>query len=314
MDERQSAGRDASHFSAGTVTTQGVRAPPLTAGVPENRQQGTTDGPQKTGGAGPDPLAKLGDMVHYMPTKGRTLVEMTVKNILYDRKTLVFLGLMLLLLALPGYWAYIYDGTGPRGLDLFVMITLLVYLQFSVLYACMLFGTSLFAEEEEQKTLTYLTSRPLTSLELVAYKYAGYVASVFVLFLVPLLLNFAIIATHTPFEDTSGFLFELGQYIGLMFMAVAAWGALFLLFGVYLRKYSLLAGLLYAFLWETFVANIPTGMKFATVNYYIRSMAPVAFSNVSGETPWGHALAALVGLTAACLLLAWYIQRGKDYN
>jgi ABC-type transport system involved in multi-copper enzyme maturation permease subunit len=260
------------------------------------------------------PVAKLRDMVKYLPTKGRTLVEMSVKNILYDRKTLVFFGLSLFLLVIPGYWAYTYDGAGIKGLDLFVMITMLVYLQFILLYACLLFGSALFAEEEENKTLTYLTSRPVSTFELVAYKYIGFVASVFVLFLIPLLLNFALIATHTSYEKTSGFLFELGQYIGLMFVAVAAWGALFMFFGVYFRKYSLMVGLLYALLWETFIANIPTSIKFATVNYYVRSLAPVTFNNVTGETPWGQALAAMAGLAAACLLLTWYFQRGKDYN
>ena len=265
-------------------------------------------------GTGIGPADKLRDMVRGLPTKGRTLVEMSVKNVLYDRKTLVFFGLSLFLLVIPGYWAFTYGGSSVKGLDLFVMITMLVYLQFIVLYACLLFGTALFAEEEENRTLTYLTSRPVSTFELVFYKYIGFVASVFVLFLVPLLLTFAIIATHTSYALTSGFLFELGQYIGLMFVAVAAWGALFMFFGVYFRKYSLMVGLLYALLWETFIANIPTSIKFATVNYYVRSLAPVTFNNVTGETPWGQALAAMAGLAAACLLLSWYFQRGKDYN
>jgi len=261
-----------------------------------------------------DPVAKLKDMIKYMPTKGRTLVEMSVKNVLYDRKTLVFFGLSMFLLVIPGYWAYTYDGTGINGLGLFVMIMMLVYLQFIVLYACLLFGASLFAEEEENKTLTYLTSRPVSTFELVVYKYIGFVVSVFVMFLVPLLLTFSIIATHTSYSLTSDFMFELGQYIGLMFVAIAAWGALFMFFGVFFKKYSLMVGLLYALLWETFVANIGTSIKYATVNYYIRSLAPVPFGGAAGETPWGQALAAMIGLAVVCILLTWYFQRGKDYN
>jgi ABC-type transport system involved in multi-copper enzyme maturation permease subunit len=280
-----------------------------------NREPGTGSDDSVHGpGNGIDPVTKLRDMVRYMPTKGRALVEMTVKNILYDRKTLVFFGLSMFLLVLPGYWAYAYDGTGIKGLDMFVMITMLVYLQFIVLYACMLFGTSLFAEEEEHKTLTYLTSRPISTFELVVYKYIGFVVSVFVMFLVPLLLTFTIIAARTSYGLTSGFLFELGQYIGLMSVAIAAWGAFFMFFGVYFRKYSLMVGLLYALLWETFVANIGTGIKFATVNYYIRSLAPVEFVTARGETPWGQALAAMLGFAAVCIILTWYVQRNKDYN
>lgn len=145
-------------------------------------------------------------------------------------------------------------------------------------------------------------------------KYIGFVVSVFVMFLTTLLLSFAIIATRTSYELTSGFMFELGQYTGVMFVAIAAWGAFFLFFGVYFWKYSLMAGLLYALLWETFVANIPKSIKYATVNYYIRSLAPVPFNNVTGETPWGQALAAMLGFATVCVLLTWYFQRGKDYN
>jgi len=265
-------------------------------------------------GTGNAPMDRLRDIARGLPTKGRALVEMSVKNILYERKTLVFFGLSLFLLVIPAYWAYTWSPSSVRGLDLFVMITMRVYLQFIILYACLLFGTALFAEEEENRTLTYLTSRPVSSFELVVYKYIGFVVSVFVMFLAPLLLTFAIIASHTSYSLTSDFLFELGQYVGLMFVAVAAWGALFMFFGVFFRKYSLMVGLLYGLLWETFVANIGTGIKYATVNYYIRSLAPVPFGTATGETPWGQALAAMACLSVACILLSWYFQRGKDYN
>ena len=262
--------------------------------------------------AGRQPLVKLKDMVKYLPTKGRALLEMTVQNIFFDRKTLIFAGLSFLLLLIPGYWAYSYGSGSLPGLDLFALVALLIYLQFIVLYACLLFGASQFAEEEEQKTITYLTSRPITSLELVLYKYLGFVAVVFVMFLVPLLLNFAIIATHTSYETTSGFLFELGQYIGLLLLAVVAWGAFFMLLGVALGKQSLMAGLLYALLWETFMANIPTGIRYATVTYYLRSLAPGSDPAVAAA--WGQNLAALLGFALVCLVLAWFIQRRKDYN
>ena len=131
-----------------------------------SRQQGR--------GSGTAPVDKLRDMARYAPTKGRTLVEMSIKNILYDRKTLVFFGLSMFLLVIPSYWAYTAGGNGVDGLGLFVMITMLVYLQFIVLYACLLFGASLFAEEEENKTLTYLTSRPVSNFEHVVYKYIGF--------------------------------------------------------------------------------------------------------------------------------------------
>ena len=263
----------------------------------------------------PTVQTKLKDAVKYAPTKGRALLEMTVQNILYDRKTLVFFGLSVFLLIIPAYWAYSWTPKSVLGTSLFVIITMLIYLQFIVLYACLLFGASLFSEEEEQKTITYLTSRPVSNLELVVYKYIGFVLSVFVMFVIPLLLNFAIIATHTSYDLTSDFMFHLGQYIGLMFVAIAAWGAFFLFLGSLLRKYALIGGLLYALFWETFIANIGTSIKYGTVNFYIRSLSP--YNTGLGGTDmmaWGSALAVMLGFALVCMIMSWYVQRNKDYN
>jgi len=267
---------------------------------------------------GADVNTKLKDAVHYVPTKGRALLEMTVQNIFYDKKFLIFFGLALFLLIIPSYWAYTWTPKHPDGISMFIIVTMMIYLQFIVIYACLLFGTSQIAEEEEQRTITYLTSRPLSTFELVVYKYIGFVVSIFLMFVIPVLINFAIICTHTSYEITSDFLFHLGQYIGLLFVAIAAWGAFFMLLGTLLGKYALIAGLLYGLFWETFIANIPNAIRLATVNHYIRSVSPVYVSfGVTGAgvaTPWGQALAVMIGFSIVCLMLTWYFQRGKDYN
>jgi len=288
------------------------------AGATVNRKANKTqkaDRPTDSSVGAPDFQTKLKDAVKYVPTKGRALLEMTVQNILYDRKTLVFFGLSLFLLIIPGYWAYTWTPKSILGTDLFVVMTMMVYIQFIVIYACMLFGASLFAEEEEQKTITYLTSRPVSNLELVIYKYIGFVLSVFFMFLIPLLLTFAIIATHTSFDLTKEFLFHLGQYIGLMFVAIAAWGAFFLFLGTLLGKYALIGGLLYALFWETFIANIGTSIKYGTVNFYIRSLSPINMGIGGTDTmAWSSALGVMIGFALVCIIMSWYVQRKKDYN
>jgi len=260
----------------------------------------------------------LSDFFKGMPTRGRALLEMTVQNILYDKKTIVFFGLTLFLLVLPSYWVYADASNEIPGLDLFIMITMIIYIQFIVLYACMLFGSSLFVEEEEQRTMTYIISRPVSNLEIVFYKYVGFVISVFVVLVIPLIINFGIICLRTPYGDTSNFMFELGQFIGLLFVAVAAWGAFFMFLGIYLKKYALMAGLLYALFWETFISNIPTSIRLGTVNHYVRSIAPMYVSfdeqGVMNPTVWNHALAVLIGFALVFVILTYLVLRRKDYH
>jgi ABC-type transport system involved in multi-copper enzyme maturation permease subunit len=272
----------------------------------------------------PVPIATtLKDFVKGMPTRGRALLEMTIQNILYDRKTIVFFGLTLFLLVLPCYWVYADAANEIPGMSLFVVIDLIVYVQFIVLYACLLFGASLFVEEEEQRTMTYILSRPVSNMEIMFYKYVGFVISVFVMLVIPLLLNFAIICFRTPYEVSSAFIFDppyhLGQFIGLLFVAIAAWGAFFMFLGIYLKKYALIAGLLYALFWETFISNIPTDIRFGTVNHYVRSIAPIYFAlgddpSALEATPWGWALATLIGFSFVCVILSYLVLKRKDYH
>jgi hypothetical protein len=49
-------------------------------------------------------------------------------------------------------------------------------------------------------------------------------------------------------------------------------------------------------------------------NLVIENPLVLPFRGAAGETPWGSALAAMLGLAAACIILSWYFQRGKDYN
>jgi ABC-type transport system involved in multi-copper enzyme maturation permease subunit len=260
----------------------------------------------------------LTDFFKGMPTRGRALLEMTVQNILYDRKTIVFFALTLFLLVLPSYWVYADAADDIAGLELFIIITMIVYIQFIVLYACMLFGASLFVEEEEQRTMTYIISRPISNLEIVFYKYVGFVISVFVMLVIPLLINFGIICLRTPYADTSDFMFELGQFIGLLFVAIAAWGAFFMFLGIYLKKYALMAGLLYALFWETFISNIPTSIRLGTVNHYVRSIAPIYVSfddqGLMDPTVWNHALAVLIGFSLVFVIMSYIVLRKKDYH
>jgi hypothetical protein len=144
------------------------------------------------------------------------------------------------------------------------------------------------------------------------------VISVFILLAIPLLINFGLICLRTPFGETYNFLFELGQFLGLVFMAIAAWGAFFMFLGIYLKKYSLIAGLLYALFWETLISNIPTSIRLGTVTHYVRSISPVYFS-LSDEvalegTWWSHSLGVLMGIALVCVIFTYMVLRKKDYH
>jgi hypothetical protein len=138
-----------------------------------------------------------------------------------------------------------------------------------------------------------------------------------------LLINFGIICLRTPYEVTSDFLFDapyhLGQFLGLMFMSIASWGAFFMFLGIYLKKYALIAGLLYGLFWETFISNIPTDIRLGTVTHYVRSLSPIYFTlgdegGMLDPTRWEHALAVLFGFCIFFIITTYLVLKKKDYH
>ena len=60
------------------------------------------------------------------------------------------------------------------GIYIFSNMIMVLYLQFLILIMALFFGTSVCSEEVEWKTLTYLTTRPVSKSAIILGKYAAY--------------------------------------------------------------------------------------------------------------------------------------------
>lgn len=225
-------------------------------------QQARTSGTAQDGGFR-DPTVRK--------NRALAMVELTVRSILFDRKTMALAGILVLLLGVPLLWHQYADPEGENAaMGFFLGIMAMIYLQFIVLYTCFLYASALLTAENDDRTMTYLISRPIPRSEILLYKYIGYLLSMFTLFAIPIILNYLILAVYGGVGDIFRNLDVLAYILGGVFLAVMVWGALFVMVAAYFKN-PMMPGFFYCIIWESFIANLGGALPKATVTYYVRT-------------------------------------------
>ena len=198
------------------------------------------------------------------------------------------------------------------------------YLQFSVPLLGMFYGTALIADEVEDKTITYLFTRPVSRGAVLVGKYLAYLGCTGLVVLPSVMLVFFLVV---PLEGGSiGTSFpDLVKDLALLAVGLAVYGALFALVGAWFKR-PLLTGLVFIFVWEPILVFVPGYMKRFTVSYYIQGLVPHAMPQDGVATAILSALqanevvpsvaASLIGLSvilAGGLWLATWLVERREY-
>ena len=262
---------------------------------------------------------------------------LTFGQLLWSRRT-VFMALMaaapvaiaLVLMSVSTSDALNISGSvnGRRialsGPDLFGLIVWGLYLHFMVPILGAFHGTALIADEVEDKTLTYLFTRPVSRGTVLVGKYLGYLACASLIVLSSVMLAHLIVAPLWG-GSISGSLPTLAVDVGLLALGLAVYGALFALAGAWLKR-PLLIGLVFVFGWEPVAIILPGYLKNLTVAYYLQGLVPHAVPQDESisllrmalqvfQTPlpaWAN-LVTLVAIWAAALLAAVWVVEHREY-
>jgi ABC-type transport system involved in multi-copper enzyme maturation permease subunit len=163
------------------------------------------------------------------------------------------------------------------------------------------YGTSLIADEVEEKTITYLFVRPIRRGAVLIGKYLAYLACTACVVLPAVILVYLAVVSRSPGPDR----FNILDYLGILALGLAAYGALFALIGAALRQ-PLVIGLVFAFGWEQIALIVPGYLRRFTLAYHLEAVfrgAPSATSSLF----W------LLAITAVCLLLATRAVERREY-
>jgi len=166
------------------------------------------------------------------------------------------------------------NGGAVAGPAIFGVMIWILYVRFIVPILGVFYGTSLIADEVDDKTITYLFTRPIHRGSVLAGKYLAYLACT-VLLIVPsvIVVYFLIVPTG---GGSIGRAFPLLLVdLGLLALGLAAYGAVFALAGAQLKR-PLVVGLVFALGWEPSVLVFPGYLKRLTVAYYLQGLVPHA--------------------------------------
>jgi ABC-type transport system involved in multi-copper enzyme maturation permease subunit len=201
--------------------------------------------------------------------------------------------------------------------DFYGAVVTFYYLRFALPVAALFYATSLIADEVDGKTLTFLITRPVRRSAILLGKFAAYVVTTLALALPAAVITFFLLATANGWSGVGGRVADLFRDAGVMALALVAYGALFTLFGVVLRR-PVIPGLLFIFVWEL-LANLPGYMPRVTLTAWLRSLVrhrppQEGLSEVFGQIlPAALSLQVLAGATIAFLGLSLWIFSRREY-
>src|SRR5687767_9262298 len=213
----------------------------------------------------------------------RRVFDLSLGEMLWSRRT-VFMALVVggpVLLALIvkgvemfGMSALRVNGQRVAGFGIFGVMIWMLFLRFIVPVLGVFYGTALMADEVEDKTITYLFTRPIPRGAVLVGKYLAYLACTVFVVLPSVMLVYLLVM---PIGGSLGAGFiPLVKDLGILTLGLAVYGALFAFVGAQLKR-PLLTGLIWVFGWEPAALVIPVGyLKNLTVAYYLQGLVPHA--------------------------------------
>lgn len=191
---------------------------------------------------------------------------------------------------------------------------------FTLVILSVIFGTGVIAQEVEQKTIVYLLTRPVPRWRIALVKFlAAVIATTVTVWVASVLLA---LTAYGPGDMIHS---RLGRDLLIQPVGVLAYTALFLLLATMLNR-PLIVGLLFAFLWESWVPNLPGNFQKLSLMAYLRVLAPhpkpeattVDISDllntlnpqtITMPLAWG----VLAGVIVAALALALVVFSAREY-
>ena len=170
------------------------------------------------------------------------------------------------------------NGALVGGSAVFGMMIWLLFIRFIVPVLGVFYGTSLIADEVEDKTITYLFTRPIPRGAVLVGQVPG-VSGCTTLLVLPsvVLVFFAIVPVGGSIGESFPALLE---DLGMLAIGLAAYGAVFAWVGAQLKR-PLVIGLVFTFGWEPGVLLFPGYLKRLTVGYYLQALVPHAMPHDS---------------------------------
>jgi ABC-type transport system involved in multi-copper enzyme maturation permease subunit len=251
----------------------------------------------------------------------RAVFDLTLEGMVWSRRSLImgiFLGLPLVAAVVVRAVLETHAAAAMwPPFDVYAFLVAMVWIRNALPLAALFYATSLVADEVDDRTLTYLLTRPVTRVAILAGKFLAYLATTFSLALPAAVVTFFLLATASGGSGVGAAVGDLFRDLGVMALTLVAYGALFTLVGVLLRR-PVIPGLLFLYGWEL-LANLPGYLPRLTLTAWLRSLihhrpAQEGLSELFAQVlPAGEGLAVLALATLAFLVAAVWVFSEREY-
>jgi hypothetical protein len=205
--------------------------------------------------------------------------ELSVGEMLWSRRTIfmalvvggpVVLATVARVLTEFGVTVLQVNGVRVGAARVFGEMFWMLFVWFIVPVLGVFYGTSLVADEVEDKTITYLFTRPIQRGAVLVGKYLAYLVCTTLVVLPSVMIVYFMLVPFGEVPSTFGMLLK---DLGILFVGLAAYGALFALAGAVLKR-PLVFGLVFAFGWEKAALLMPGYLKRFTLLQYVQALVP----------------------------------------
>lgn len=196
------------------------------------------------------------------------------------------------------------------------------FLRFIVFFGAAVLFVKLFRGEILERSLHYHLLAPVRREVLTVGKYAGGLVSSILMLGATLLITIALFylphgADGISHLTSASGLKEVFAYLAITVLACAAYGALFLLAGLFFKNPMVPAVLFLG--WEVLTPFLPGFLKLLSVVHYLGSLEPVPISQgpfalMAQPVPNWLAVIALVGIAVALVALAAWKARTLEIS
>lgn len=258
----------------------------------------------------------------------RRVFDLSLGEMLWSRRTIfmalvvggpVLLAVIVKVVELTGMSALRVNGQSVAGFGIFGVMIWMLFLRFIVPVLGVFYGTALMADEVEDRTLTYLFTRPIPRGAVLVGKYLAYLACTSLVVLPSVMIVYFMLVPFSQFPATFG---SLLTDLALLGIGLAVYGAVFAFVGAFFKR-PLVIGLLFAFGWEQVVLALPGYLKQFTIAFYLQALVPHTMpadgvaSLLQGmfrqNPPVAVSLAWLAVFLAGFLYLATRVVESKEY-
>ncbi len=257
------------------------------------------------------------------------VADLSIGQMLWSRRTIfmamvasvpVLIAVAARMLESAGLFGVDVNGSQVTGPTLFGLMIWVFYLRFIVPVLGVFYGTSLIADEVDDKTITYLFTRPIPRGAILLGKYVAYLVCTLLVVLPSVVLTYLL---AVPIRGRLGDSFiPLLTDLAILASGVVVYGALFAFVGAAMKR-PLAVGLGFVLGWEPVVLLVPGYLRRFTVAYYLEALVPHAmpqdgtidflqslFRDVPSTTT---SVASLAGLGILFLVLAVRTIERREY-